>query len=201
MDAEELHESKRKNVSIIYREYVHPKDYADVANINSSSLIVSFTYLYDEFHKKDPDLFIVAENENTNKILGFILVEKNPKSLKKGTALIYAIASHPGYKRLGIGSGLIRNIMVNLRYNHPKIKALYLTTWPGKHPWVIGRIPMLNTLTVHRQGSSKNRMLTRILNRSANHNISLISQQSPSLHQGHRCLSHRISIVPFAPRR
>ncbi len=126
MDADELHDSKRKNVSIIYREYEHPKDYADVANINSASLIVSFTYLYEEFHNKDPDLFLVAENELNKKVLGFILVEKNPKSIKKGTALIYAIASHPGYKRLGIGSGLIRNILVNLRYNHPKIKHLYL---------------------------------------------------------------------------
>jgi len=126
MDADELHYSKRKKVSLIYREYVHPKDYADVSNINSSALIVSFTYLYEEFHKKNSDLFIVAENEVNNKILGFILVEKNPKSLKKGTALIYGIASHPGYKRLGIGSGLIRNVMVNLRYNHPKIKHLYL---------------------------------------------------------------------------
>ncbi|MHA1799712.1 MAG: GNAT family N-acetyltransferase [Candidatus Helarchaeota archaeon] len=127
MDADRLHEVKRKNVNIKYREYKHPTDYAGVSNVNSASLIVSFTYLYEDFHRKNPDLFIVAENEINKKILGFILVEKNPKGFKKGSsALIYAIAVHPGYKRLGIGSGLIRNIAINLRYNHPKIRKLYL---------------------------------------------------------------------------
>ncbi|NHI93876.1 MAG: N-acetyltransferase [Candidatus Lokiarchaeota archaeon] len=126
MDADELHEEKRRNVKIRYREYVHPLDYTGVANINSASLIVSFTYLYEEFYKKNPDLFIVAENELNKKIIGFILVEKNPRNFKKGSALVYAIAAHPGYKRLGIGSGLIRNVTINLRYNHPKIRLLYL---------------------------------------------------------------------------
>ena len=126
MDANELHKEKRRNVQIKYREYMHPNDYSGVAYINSSSLLVSFTYLYEEFNNKAPDLFIVAENEINKKILGFILVEKNPRNFKKGSALIYAIAAHPGYKRLGIGSALIRNVAINLRYNHPKVKMLYL---------------------------------------------------------------------------
>ena len=126
MDADSLHEEKRRRVQIKYREYLHPRDYSGVANINSASLIVSFTYLYEEFHKKNPDLFLVAENELNKKILGFILVEKNPRGFKKDSALIYAIAAHPGYKRLGIGGALIRNIAINLRYNHPKVKKLYL---------------------------------------------------------------------------
>ena len=110
--------------NVICRGY-SPDDFNEVEKINDSTLRVSFSYLYDIYHKKHPDLFLVAEEKDENKIIAFILVDINGGEIKQDAALVYAIGVLEDYRRLGIGTLLIKEIIKNLK-NYSHVKELYL---------------------------------------------------------------------------
>ena len=110
--------------NIICREYTR-KDYEQVEVVNSATLRVSFSYLYSIYHKKHPDLFLVAEDSPENKIVGFILVDINGGDVKKDSALVYAIGVLEEYRRQGVGKLLIYKLNENHK-KHPNVKELYL---------------------------------------------------------------------------
>ena len=120
MDNEIL--NKLKN--ILVREYT-PDDYKQVEKVNSKTLRVSFSYLYNVYHKKHPDLFLVVEDTEEKKIIGFILVDINGGEIKENAALIYAIGVLEEDRRFGIGKMLINKIFENLK-NYSQVKELYL---------------------------------------------------------------------------
>ncbi len=110
--------------NIICREYTR-KDFDQVDVVNSATLRVSFSYLFNIYHKKHPDLFLVAEDSLENKIVAFILVDINGGEVKKNSALVYAIGVLEDYRRQGIGKLLINKLIDNLK-KHPKVKEIYL---------------------------------------------------------------------------
>jgi ribosomal-protein-alanine N-acetyltransferase len=110
-------------MEINIREY-NPDDEIEVFNINKKTLEISFKSLYNIFHKKHSDLFLVAEDSESNKIIGFILVTITRKFEQKDSGLVYAIAIHPNYQSQGIGKKLINNLVDNLTTRH--IDSLYL---------------------------------------------------------------------------
>ncbi|MHA1145094.1 MAG: GNAT family N-acetyltransferase [Candidatus Helarchaeota archaeon] len=116
----------KSGLRVKIRQYEHPRDFEGVAEINRLSLRVSFNYLYEPFSRKSPDLFLVAEDTTKFKKIGFVLVDINGLRGVKHSSLIYAIAVHPDYRRLGIGKLLINELVQRLRTNHVKIKTIYL---------------------------------------------------------------------------
>ena len=114
--------NKLQNIAL--REYM-PDDYKQVESVNSKTLRVSFSYLYNMYHKKHPDLFLVVQDKEEKKIIGFILVDIEGGEIKENSALIYAIGVLEEYRRLGIGKMLIEKILENLK-NYPQVEQLYL---------------------------------------------------------------------------
>lgn len=110
--------------NVIYREYL-PTDYDQVDQVNTTCLRVSFSYLYNLYHKKHPNLFLVAEEKDEQKIVAFILVDINGGEIEEKSALVYAIAVLPDYQKQGIGKTLIQKTIKNLR-KYPNVKKLYL---------------------------------------------------------------------------
>jgi len=110
--------------NFLCREY-NPDDYNKVEKVNSATLRVSFSYLYNIYHKKHPDLFLVIEHKDENNIIGFILVDINGGEIKKNSALVYGIGVLKQYRRQGIGKLLIDRIIENLK-KYPHVKELYL---------------------------------------------------------------------------
>ncbi len=113
--------SERKILPINIRQYT-PKDEAEVYRVNEASLEISFRYYYNMFHKRAPELFLVAEYEN--QIIGFILVRSGQNFGENHTAIIFAIAVAPQYRSLGVGTQLINAIIDVL--HHKEINKLYL---------------------------------------------------------------------------
>ncbi|MHA1376886.1 MAG: GNAT family N-acetyltransferase [Candidatus Helarchaeota archaeon] len=110
--------------NIVCREYT-PDDYTEVEKVNTATLRVSFSYLYNIYYRKHPDLFLVAVDKESDKIIGFILVDINGGEMRKNSALVYGIGVLPDYRRQGIGKMLIYEIIKRLE-KYPKIKELYL---------------------------------------------------------------------------
>jgi ribosomal protein S18 acetylase RimI-like enzyme len=112
---------KKKQLEVKIRRYT-PKDEEEVHRINESSLEISFRFYYTIFHKREPELFLVAEYQN--KIIGFLLVKGNEDFDDEAGALIYAIAVAPEYRNQGVGAQLLNAIYKVL--NEKEIKKLYL---------------------------------------------------------------------------
>jgi len=102
-----------KQMNIRIREYI-PIDEESVYKINKETLEVSFKSLYNIFHRNNPDLFLVAEDLISNKIVGFILVTITKKFEPRDSGIIYAIAISPNYQNRGIGRKLIEKLSENL---------------------------------------------------------------------------------------
>lgn len=116
----------KSGLKIKIRPYRHPDDFEAIAQINKLSLRVSFMYLYEPFARKFPDLFLIAEDVENFKKVGFVLIEIDGLKNKKHSSLIYAIAIHPNYRRQGIGKLLIDGVVESLRSNHKKVKTIFL---------------------------------------------------------------------------
>ncbi|MHC1590866.1 MAG: GNAT family N-acetyltransferase [Candidatus Helarchaeales archaeon] len=108
------------------RKYEHPRDFESISEINRLSLRVQFDYLFESFSRKYPELFLIAEDAEKFKKLGFVLGQIGGVKGEKNASLIYAIAVHPDYRRRGIGALLIDELARALRTHHEKIKRIFL---------------------------------------------------------------------------
>ena len=113
--------SEEIKLPINIRQY-RPEDEAAVHEVNEASLEISFRYYYNHFHRREPELFLVAEYEN--KVIGFILVKDGVNFDEHNTALIFAIAVSPRYRNLNVGARLVDAIITTL--HQKQIKKLFL---------------------------------------------------------------------------
>ncbi|MBD3228773.1 MAG: GNAT family N-acetyltransferase [Candidatus Lokiarchaeota archaeon] len=110
-------------MEIRIREY-EPKDKKQVSKVNNKTLEINFKSLYDIFHRKHADLFLVAEKPSSKKIIGFIMVSLTKRFEDRITGLIYAIAINPDFQGHGIGKKLINAVLERLKRR--KVPSLYL---------------------------------------------------------------------------
>ena len=76
--------------------------------MNEATLEISFRFYYLPFHRREPELFLVAEYQDT--VIGFILVKNGENFGESPTGLIYAIGVLPEYQSQGIGTRLVNSI-------------------------------------------------------------------------------------------
>ncbi|MHA1129583.1 MAG: GNAT family N-acetyltransferase [Candidatus Helarchaeota archaeon] len=110
-----------KNFPIKIRRYT-PEDADAVQRVNEASLEISFRYYYNLFHRREPDLFLVAEHNN--EIIGFVLVKNGTNFGERATAIIFAIAVAPQYRSLNVGARLVNTIINTLKKK--QIRKLFL---------------------------------------------------------------------------
>ena len=113
--------SENNSLSINIRQYI-PADEEAVHQINQASLEISFRYFYNHFHRREPELFLVAEYKD--KIIGFCLVKNGENFGEVNTAIIFAIAVAPEYRSLNVGTQLVNAIIEIL--HQKQIKKLFL---------------------------------------------------------------------------
>lgn len=112
---------KKNKILVKIRPYT-PADEEKVHKINEISLEISFRYFFNLFHRREPELFLIAEYENET--IGFILVKKEEDLSEDPSSIIYAIAVAPEYRNLSVGTQLINAIIKIL--NQKEIKKLFL---------------------------------------------------------------------------
>jgi ribosomal protein S18 acetylase RimI-like enzyme len=113
--------SEETTLPIKIRRY-RPEDEAPVHEVNEASLEISFRYYYNHFHRREPELFLVAEYKNH--VIGFILVKDGVNFNEDNTALIFAIAVSPQYRSQKVGAQLVDAIITTL--HQKQIKKLFL---------------------------------------------------------------------------